>query len=87
MAGSKKQAKQQTSYKKKNGTRSGNGKQNGKSKVPKREDEETLYSPEIVIWILCAMMLIIELGNFGLCGFINNISRFLFGVFGIIKYV
>ncbi len=87
MAGSKKQAKQQTSYKKKNGTRSGNGKQNGKSKVPKREDEETLYSPEIVIWILCAMMLIIELGNFGLCGFINNISRFLFGVFGIIEYV
>ncbi|MCM1180118.1 MAG: DNA translocase FtsK [Clostridium sp.] len=32
-------------------------------------------------------MLIIELGNFGLCGFINVISNFLFGIFGIIEYI
>lgn len=33
------------------------------------------------------MMLIIELGNFGLCGFINYISKFFFGVFGLIEYI
>ena len=85
MAGSKNQNKKQTSYKK---NQSG---QSGKKKAPsnnrKDEQEETSYISEIVVWILCAAMLILELGNFGLCGFINHISWFLFGIFGIIEYV
>ena len=32
-------------------------------------------------------MLIIELGNFGLCGAVSYVSNFFFGLFGIIEYV
>lgn len=51
------------------------------------EEEEVSYTPEIVIWVIGAVMLIIELGNFGLCGAVSYVSRFFFGVFGIIEYV
>lgn len=81
MAGSKNQNKKQTSYKKKSEKTSGKGKQKNS------EPEEVSYRTEIVVWILCAVMLILELGNFGLCGFINHISWFFFGVFGIIEYI
>lgn len=81
MAGSKSQNKKQTSYKKKSEKTSGKGKQKNS------EPEEVSYRTEIVVWILCAVMLILELGNFGLCGFINHISWFFFGIFGIIEYI
>lgn len=81
MAGSKNQNKKQISYKKKSEKSSGRGNQKNS------EPEEVSYRTEIVVWILCAVMLILELGNFGLCGFINHISWFFFGVFGIIEYI
>ncbi|MCM1497339.1 MAG: DNA translocase FtsK [Clostridium sp.] len=58
-----------------------------RKRVSEPEAEETSYSAEIAVWIICAVMLIIELGNFGLCGFINYISRFFFGVFGVMEYI
>lgn len=97
MAGSKNQ--KQTSNKKNSGGSSAKGKSNsaGKKgnvdtratgkKVDDMEMEETSYAAEVRVWILCAVMLILELGNFGLCGFINYISRFFFGIFGMIQYV
>lgn len=51
------------------------------------EIEEASYAAEIRVWIICAVMLILELGNFGLCGFINYISKFFFGIFGMAQYV
>ena len=51
------------------------------------EEEEISYASEIVIWVIGAVMLIIELGNFGLCGAVSYVSKFFFGVFGIIEYV
>lgn len=81
MAGSRNQ--KQTSYKKNTEERSGKGKQTSK----KQQQEEVSYASEIAVWIICAVMLIVELGNFGLCGFINNISKFFFGIFGVIEYV
>lgn len=62
-------------------------KRNTKS-VNKQEDViEESFRTEVVVWILCAVMLILELGNFELCGFVNRVSSFFFGVFGIIEYV
>jgi S-DNA-T family DNA segregation ATPase FtsK/SpoIIIE len=86
LAGSNKQNKRQNSNKGK----SASGKRGGNtSKTKKNEsiEEEVSYTSEMVIWILCAVMLIVELGNFGLCGFINVISNFFFGVFGVIEYI
>lgn len=100
MAGSKNQSRKQTSNNKntasrnvKNGNRSrkdtNKGTQTKKSSRQGREvvEEEVSYAPEIAVWIVCAVMLIIELGNFGLCGFINVLSNFFFGIFGVIEYI
>lgn len=62
----------------------------GNSSVKKTSHQEeniNSYRAEIIIWILAAIMLIIELGNFGLCGIINYVSRFFFGLFGVVEYV
>ncbi len=95
MAGSKNQSRKQNSNKKaassstakKTESRKTRSKA-GSGRTGKHVEEEAIsYVPEITVWILCAVMLIIELGNFGLCGFINVISNFLFGIFGIIEYI
>ena len=98
MAGSK---KNQTTNRKqttgsKNSSRASSTSKNTKSQKgtePKKklyninETEENFYMTEIMLWILCAVMLIIELGNFGLCGFVNYMSNFFFGLFGVVEYV
>lgn len=58
-----------------------------KRKTEAVEEEEVSYASEIVIWVIGAVMLIIELGNFGLCGAVSYVSNFFFGLFGIIEYV
>lgn len=58
-----------------------------KKKAELIEEEEVSYASEIVIWVIGAVMLIIELGNFGLCGAVSYVSNFFFGLFGIIEYV
>ncbi|MBR1864982.1 MAG: hypothetical protein IJ801_00590 [Lachnospiraceae bacterium] len=85
LAGSKNQTKQQTSNKRNTAGRSSGSKQQKKETI--REPEEISYASEIAVWVICACMLIVELGNFGLCGFINYISGFFFGIFGMIEYI
>lgn len=60
-----------------------------KTKTVKRnvQEEESSYALEIAIWVIGAVMLIVELGNFGLCGAVSYVSNFFFGLFGIIEYV
>lgn len=100
MAGSKNQNRKQTSNNKNAASRTGKnsnrskkdtnrGTQTKKNSRQGRElvEEEVSYAPEIAVWIVCAVMLIIELGNFGLCGFINVVSNFFFGIFGVIEYI
>lgn len=90
MAGSNNQNKKQTSYNKGSGggsTRKNNTSKGNSKKKQNQEQEETSFAAEITVWVICAVMLIIELGNFGLCGFINNISKFFFGIFGMIEYI
>lgn len=83
MAGSKNQNTKRTSnanYAK----RSTNAK---KSPKKQEEEEDVSYKSEMIIWIIAAVMLILELGNFGLCGFVSKVSYVMFGLFGIIEYV
>lgn len=90
MSGSKNQNKKQTSYNKGSGGNSARKSSALKSDTKKKqnqEPEENSFLSEVIVWIICAVMLIIELGNFGLCGFINNISKFFFGIFGMIEYI
>ena len=85
MAGNTKQNKKQSANQK-----NSQKKQTTPKKVTKQKEqeaEEFSFASEMVVWIICAIMLIIELGNFGLCGFINHISYFLFGIFGVIEYI
>ncbi len=95
MAGSKNQNKKSTS---KNGTRSQNNRRNNSSnsktstssKASKNvapEVEENSLGAEIAVWVIGAVMLLLELGNFGICGFVNYISRFFFGLFGVAEYI
>lgn len=51
------------------------------------EVENSSLGAEIVVWVIGAMMLLLELGNFGICGFVNYISKFMFGVFGVVEYI
>ena len=90
MSGSNNQNKKRTSYNKGSGggsARKSNPSKGNSRKKQNQEQEETSFAAEITVWVICAVMLMIELGNFGLCGFINNISRFFFGVFGMIEYI
>lgn len=52
----------------------------------KKKEEKPSYTGEMIIWLIAAVMLILELGNFGLCGFVNYISQFFFGMFGFLEY-
>lgn len=98
MAGSKKNnttKRKQTTGSRSNNRTSGSSKTVNSQKKPEtkkklyniNETEENFYMTEIILWVLCAIMLIIELGNFGLCGFVNYISDFFFGLFGVVEYV
>lgn len=51
------------------------------------EVENSSLGAEIAVWIIGAMMLLLELGNFGICGFVNYISKFMFGIFGVVEYI
>lgn len=50
-------------------------------------EEEISLSGEITVWVIGAVMLILELANFGLCGGVTKICDFFFGIFGAIQYV
>ena len=49
--------------------------------------EEIGIGNEIAVWVIGAVMLILELANFGLCGAVRYVSCFFFGIFGVIQYI
>lgn len=95
MAGSKNQNKKQNSNsrtqkseaKKRNSnySKASTGKKTNEN-VTESEEENSLRA-EIAVWVIGALMLLLELGNFGLCGFVNYISQFFFGIFGVAEYI
>lgn len=71
-------------------TSKSNTRNNNRSKKNSKQQEvieEKDFSSEIIFWIVAAIMLILELGNFGACGFVEYISKFLFGIFGVVEYI
>jgi len=94
LAGSKNQSKKTTSNVGKNNRTPNRSKSTGKAVSNGREAknvvmemEENSLGAEIAVWVIAAIMLLIELGNFGICGFVNYISKFFFGIFGIVEYI
>ena len=90
MAGSKN--KNQTTNKKNSNQRSNRNTTSAKKNVKQtkanvQQQETDSLGTEIAVWIIAAIMLLLELGNFGICGFVNYISQFCFGLFGVIEYV
>ncbi len=94
MAGSKNQNKKQASNnKKKNSNQKRTPNSASKNSTNKKttsttyEPEENSLGAEIAVWVVAATMLLLELGNFGICGFVNYISKFFYGMFGVVQYI
>ena len=90
MAGNNKQNQTQT----RNKSNSRNKGKNTKSPQTKKEqtnretEQEKIYhTSEIVVWIISGLMILIELGNFGMCGFVQYLSNIFFGIFGVLEYI
>ncbi len=50
--------------------------------------QEDSFTREVILWIIVAVSLLLFLSNFGIGGAVGNaVSRFFFGVFGLIAYV
>lgn len=63
------------------------GKKNG-SKKNKTPEASASFGEEVVLLVFVAVCVLLELGNFGLCGVVGEfLSRILFGLFGFIAYV
>ena len=72
--------------KKRTSSSTGKGKTKAKAEIIEEDNIDSLRS-EITVWIIGAVMLILELANFGLCGAVSKISAFFFGIFGVVQYV
>lgn len=63
---------------------------NRKTKKERMEEQEKLheFKKEIILWIIIAISLLLFISNFGIGGVVGDaVSRFLFGIFGLIAYV
>ena len=58
-----------------------------KNNKKKKNQQSMSFTSEIVILALAAILIVLELSNFGLCGAVSYITNFLFGVFGIVQYI
>ena len=76
--------------KKKTGTKktgtSGRGNTGRNGSAPEKQGEN--FTREIMLWIVIAVSILLFISNFGIGGTIGNaVSRFFFGIFGLIAYV
>lgn len=57
-----------------------------KKKQTKKQEEN--FTMEVILWVVVAVSLLLFISNFGVGGTIGNaVSRFFFGVFGLLAYV
>lgn len=80
-------SKKNTSVRKKTSSgRKANTGRKGTSK--KQQAPEDTFTREVVLWIVVAVSLLLFISNFGVGGTIGNaVSRFFFGIFGLIAYI
>lgn len=76
--------KKSTSGRKAQTSRNTTSRRKGKAAAKKQED----FTSEVILWIVLAVSILLFISNFGIGGTIGNaVSRFFFGVFGLIAYV
>lgn len=57
-----------------------------KSKTAAKQQED--FTSEVILWIVLAICILLFISNFGVGGTIGNaVSRFFFGIFGLIAYI
>lgn len=59
----------------------------GNASSKKKKQQEQNFTYEIILICCFAIAVLLELGNFSLCGVINYVSNWLFGVFGLVQYI
>ena len=60
--------------------------QDGRKKTAAQQQED--FTREVILWIIVAVSILLFISNFGIGGTIGNaVSRFFFGVMGLIAYV
>ncbi len=74
-----------TNSSKKNSNRNYNNKKRTNTK--RKVEEQKSLKGEIIVLAIAAVLIVLQLSNFGLCGGVHYITDFLFGVFGIVQYV
>lgn len=66
---------------------------NRKRKNTRKQEQELLlkeaaFQEEVFLWVIVAVSLVLFISNFGFGGAVGNaVSRFFFGIFGIIAYI
>ena len=70
-------------------TSSGRKTNSGHKRITKKQQErEAEFTREVILWIVVAVSLLLFISNFGFGGTIGGtVSRFFFGLFGIISYI
>ena len=59
-----------------------------KRNTKKQQEREAEFTREVILWIVVAISLLLFISNFGFGGTIGGtVSRFFFGLFGIISYI
>ena len=59
-----------------------------KRNTKKQQEREAEFTREVILWIVVAVSLLLFISNFGFGGTIGGtVSRFFFGLFGIILYL
>lgn len=79
--------KKSTSARRKTGSgRKANTGRKGNSK--KQQEQQEAFTREVILWIIVAVSLLLFISNFGVGGTVGNaVSRFFFGIFGLIAYI
>lgn len=63
-------------------------KPNSQRKKSTAKKQENTFAREVVLWIVIAISILLFISNFGVGGAVGNtVSRFFFGLFGLIAYV
>lgn len=59
-----------------------------KGNSKKQQEQQEAFTREVILWIVVAVSLLLFISNFGIGGTIGNaVSRFFFGIFGLIAYI
>lgn len=59
-----------------------------KSNQKKQQEQNSAFVREVILWVIVAVSLLLFISNFGFGGTVGNaVSRFFFGIFGLIAYV